>query len=104
MQQLCSDTYALMKKKMTETQASMRLYLANKDTETILFKPIRLNIQVNHHTNKVSTSEFRPFFLDFNFFCGNIIQRKTVQLSMLQRQSKSLFYFSYKSKSYTHES
>ncbi|CBY07795.1 unnamed protein product [Oikopleura dioica] len=45
MQQLCSDTYALMKKKMTETQASMRLYLANKDTETILFKPIRLNIQ-----------------------------------------------------------
>jgi hypothetical protein len=79
MQQLCSDTYALMKKKMTETQASMRLYLANKDTETILFKPIRLNIQVAEKTVKVRTKEFRPFFLNFNFFFGNTIQRKTVQ-------------------------
>lgn len=63
MQQLCSDTYALMKKKMTETQGSMRLYLANKDTETILFKPIRLNIQVLNSSLSVSLTCFLGCFL-----------------------------------------
>lgn len=51
-----------MKKKMTETQASMRLYLANKDTETILFKPIRLNIQVADKTVKIPYRRVQAVF------------------------------------------
>lgn len=43
--ELCSETYRELKSRTLNTQKSMKLYLANKDTEYILFKPIRLNIQ-----------------------------------------------------------
>lgn len=38
-------TYRIMKNKLPGTLQSMSLYLANKDTEFILFKPVRNNIQ-----------------------------------------------------------
>ncbi|XP_046902260.1 conserved oligomeric Golgi complex subunit 3 [Hypomesus transpacificus] len=38
-------TYRVMKNKLPSTLQSMSLYLANKDTEFILFKPVRNNIQ-----------------------------------------------------------
>uniref|UniRef100_A0A3B3R7D3 Conserved oligomeric Golgi complex subunit 3 n=1 Tax=Paramormyrops kingsleyae TaxID=1676925 RepID=A0A3B3R7D3_9TELE len=38
-------TYRVMKTKLPATLHSMSLYLANKDTEFILFKPVRNNIQ-----------------------------------------------------------
>ncbi|KAL0985564.1 hypothetical protein UPYG_G00158660 [Umbra pygmaea] len=38
-------TYGVMKRKLPETLQSMSLYLANRDTEYILFKPVRNNIQ-----------------------------------------------------------
>ncbi|XP_018597021.1 conserved oligomeric Golgi complex subunit 3 [Scleropages formosus] len=38
-------TYRVMKTKLPGTLQSMSLYLANKDTEFILFKPVRNNIQ-----------------------------------------------------------
>ncbi|CAL8322159.1 unnamed protein product [Merluccius merluccius] len=38
-------TYRVMKGKLPGTLQSMSLYLANKDTEFILFKPVRNNIQ-----------------------------------------------------------
>uniref|UniRef100_A0A8C5WG53 Conserved oligomeric Golgi complex subunit 3 n=1 Tax=Leptobrachium leishanense TaxID=445787 RepID=A0A8C5WG53_9ANUR len=42
---LLSSTYKTMKIKLPLTLRSMSLYLANKDTEFILFKPVRNNIQ-----------------------------------------------------------
>ncbi|KAM8975629.1 conserved oligomeric Golgi complex subunit 3 isoform 2-T2 [Pelodytes ibericus] len=42
---LVSSTYKTMKTKLPLTLRSMSLYLANKDTEFILFKPVRNNIQ-----------------------------------------------------------
>ena len=45
MAQLCSETYRELKSRTQRTQKSMKLYLANKDTEYILFKPIRINVQ-----------------------------------------------------------
>ncbi|KAI2660931.1 Conserved oligomeric Golgi complex subunit 3 [Labeo rohita] len=38
-------TYRILKNKLPGTLQSMSLYLANKDTEFILFKPVRNNIQ-----------------------------------------------------------
>uniref|UniRef100_A0A671PV61 Conserved oligomeric Golgi complex subunit 3 n=1 Tax=Sinocyclocheilus anshuiensis TaxID=1608454 RepID=A0A671PV61_9TELE len=38
-------TYRILKNKLPSTLQSMSLYLANKDTEFILFKPVRNNIQ-----------------------------------------------------------
>ncbi|CAB1346555.1 unnamed protein product [Coregonus sp. 'balchen'] len=38
-------TYRVMKNKLPSTLQSMSLYLANRDTEFILFKPVRNNIQ-----------------------------------------------------------
>uniref|UniRef100_A0A671TMB8 Conserved oligomeric Golgi complex subunit 3 n=1 Tax=Sparus aurata TaxID=8175 RepID=A0A671TMB8_SPAAU len=38
-------TYRVMKSKLPSTLQSMSLYLANRDTEFILFKPVRTNIQ-----------------------------------------------------------
>nr|XP_006009291.1 PREDICTED: conserved oligomeric Golgi complex subunit 3 isoform X1 [Latimeria chalumnae] len=40
-----ASTYKTMKTKLPVTLRSMALYLANKDTEFILFKPVRNNIQ-----------------------------------------------------------
>ncbi|XP_051999085.1 LOW QUALITY PROTEIN: conserved oligomeric Golgi complex subunit 3-like [Xyrauchen texanus] len=42
---LVMATYRIMKNKLPGTLQSMSLYLANKDTEFILFKPVRNNIQ-----------------------------------------------------------
>ncbi|XP_075055840.1 conserved oligomeric Golgi complex subunit 3 [Mixophyes fleayi] len=42
---LVSSTYKTIKTKLPVTLRSMSLYLANKDTEFILFKPVRNNIQ-----------------------------------------------------------
>ncbi|XP_043927984.1 conserved oligomeric Golgi complex subunit 3 [Protopterus annectens] len=42
---LLSSTYKTIKTKLPMTLRSMSLYLANKDTEFILFKPVRNNIQ-----------------------------------------------------------
>ncbi|GAA6081558.1 conserved oligomeric Golgi complex subunit 3, partial [Tachysurus ichikawai] len=42
---LVMSTYRVMKNKLPLTLQSMTLYLANKDTEFILFKPVRNNIQ-----------------------------------------------------------
>ncbi|XP_074649305.1 conserved oligomeric Golgi complex subunit 3-like [Tubulanus polymorphus] len=40
-----AETYKLLKTKVPIIARAMNLYLANKDTEYILFKPIRLNVQ-----------------------------------------------------------
>ncbi|XP_052004439.1 conserved oligomeric Golgi complex subunit 3-like isoform X1 [Xyrauchen texanus] len=42
---LVMATYRIMKNKLPGTLQSMSLYLANRDTEFILFKPVRNNIQ-----------------------------------------------------------
>ncbi|CAG05904.1 unnamed protein product, partial [Tetraodon nigroviridis] len=42
---LVTATYRVMKSKLPSTLQSMSLYLANRDTEFILFKPVRNNIQ-----------------------------------------------------------
>ncbi|XP_030642854.1 conserved oligomeric Golgi complex subunit 3 isoform X2 [Chanos chanos] len=42
---LVMSAYRVMKTKLPSTLQSMSLYLANKDTEFILFKPVRNNIQ-----------------------------------------------------------
>uniref|UniRef100_A0A663MCL7 Conserved oligomeric Golgi complex subunit 3 n=1 Tax=Athene cunicularia TaxID=194338 RepID=A0A663MCL7_ATHCN len=42
---LVSSTYKTIKTKLPSTLRSMSLYLSNKDTELILFKPVRNNIQ-----------------------------------------------------------
>ncbi|XP_077473160.1 conserved oligomeric Golgi complex subunit 3 [Stigmatopora argus] len=42
---LVMATYRVMKNKLPSTLQSMSLYLANRDTEFILFKPVRNNIQ-----------------------------------------------------------
>lgn len=38
-------TYRVMKSKLPSTLQSMSLYLANRDTEFILFKPVRVGIR-----------------------------------------------------------
>ena len=43
--ELCAETYRELKSRTQITLRSMRLYLANKDTEQILFKPIRISVQ-----------------------------------------------------------
>ncbi|XP_033760571.1 conserved oligomeric Golgi complex subunit 3-like isoform X2 [Pecten maximus] len=40
-----SETYRNLKTRLPTVQRSMSLYLANRDTEVILFKPIKVNIQ-----------------------------------------------------------
>uniref|UniRef100_A0A8C2U8J1 Conserved oligomeric Golgi complex subunit 3 n=1 Tax=Coturnix japonica TaxID=93934 RepID=A0A8C2U8J1_COTJA len=42
---MVSSTYKTIKTKLQSTLRSMSLYLSNKDTEFILFKPVRNNIQ-----------------------------------------------------------
>ncbi|TNN04252.1 hypothetical protein fugu_001281 [Takifugu bimaculatus] len=42
---LVTATYRVMKSRLPSTLQSMSLYLANRDTEFILFKPVRNNIQ-----------------------------------------------------------
>lgn len=39
-------TYRVLKNRLPGTLQSMSLYLANKDTEFILFKPVRVSISI----------------------------------------------------------
>ena len=43
---IVSETYMLLKSKLTSTLQSMGLFLANKDTEYILFKPVKVRKQL----------------------------------------------------------
>uniref|UniRef100_A0A8C1M435 Conserved oligomeric Golgi complex subunit 3 n=1 Tax=Cyprinus carpio TaxID=7962 RepID=A0A8C1M435_CYPCA len=45
MNDIVMATYRILKNKLPSTLQSMSLYLANKDTEFILFKPVRNNVQ-----------------------------------------------------------
>ena len=49
-----SETYMLLKSKLTSTLQSMALFLANKDTEYILFKPCKVRTlhDVSRHQPK----------------------------------------------------
>ncbi|XP_067668938.1 conserved oligomeric Golgi complex subunit 3-like isoform X2 [Haliotis asinina] len=42
-----AETYKNVKTKLPSVHRSMSLYLANKDTESILFRPIKVNVQQN---------------------------------------------------------
>jgi len=42
---LVSENYRKLKVEMKKTMKSLTLYLANKETEQILFKPIKIKIQ-----------------------------------------------------------
>ena len=42
-QEVIAETYRNLKNRKGEVQRSMGLYLANKDTEFILFKPIKVS-------------------------------------------------------------
>ena len=42
-QEVVAETYRNLKNRKGEVQRSMGLYLANKDTEFILFKPIKVS-------------------------------------------------------------
>lgn len=47
---LVSESYMLLKSKIPSTLQIMSLYLANKDTEYILFKPVKVGM-MNFHVN-----------------------------------------------------
>jgi hypothetical protein len=47
--ELILENYNLMKRQLPEIFKIMSLYLANKDTEQILFKPIKVNSRTNFH-------------------------------------------------------
>ena len=42
---LVSESYMLLKSKIPSTLQIMSLYLANKDTEFILFKPVKVRLR-----------------------------------------------------------
>ena len=45
--EVVTQTYKNLKQKVPQVQNSMALYLANKDTEFILFKPIKVGSSFN---------------------------------------------------------
>ena len=45
-----AETYKNLKNKKADVQKSMALYLANKDTEFILFKPIKVRGEENKNS------------------------------------------------------
>ncbi|KAK7090645.1 conserved oligomeric Golgi complex subunit 3-like isoform X2 [Littorina saxatilis] len=45
---VATETYRNIKTRLPALQRSMALYLANRDTEAILFRPIKVNIQQNY--------------------------------------------------------
>ena len=55
LRELCIESYRELKSRAQSTQKSMKLYLSNKDTEYILFKPIRMNIQAAYSQLQVDT-------------------------------------------------
>lgn len=58
-----SETYMLLKSKLTSTLQSMALFLANKDTEYILFKPVKVSSlsSCDHFRRRPNTAEEYPF-------------------------------------------
>ena len=44
LQDVVAETYKLLKKSLPNLQKSMALYLANRETEIILFKPIKVGV------------------------------------------------------------
>ena len=42
-----AETYRNIKTRLPNIHKSMALYLANKDTEVILFKPVKVNIYIS---------------------------------------------------------
>ena len=52
----------LLKSKLTSTLQSMALFLANKDTEYILFKPVKVTklSSYNHFRRRPNTAEEYP--------------------------------------------
>ena len=44
---IVAETYKLLKKSVATVQRSMALYLANRDTEIILFKPIKVKLYIS---------------------------------------------------------
>ena len=57
-----SETYMLLKSKLTSTLQSMALFLANKDTEYILFKPVKVSrlSSCDHFRRRPNTAEEYP--------------------------------------------
>ncbi|XP_076454216.1 conserved oligomeric Golgi complex subunit 3-like [Babylonia areolata] len=45
---VATETYRNIKTRLSGVQRSMSLYLANRDTEAILFRPIKVNVQQNY--------------------------------------------------------
>lgn len=56
LRELCIESYRELKSRAQSTQKSMKLYLSNKDTEYILFKPIRMNIQAAYSQLQVDNT------------------------------------------------
>ena len=59
---IVAETYKLLKKSVATVQRSMALYLANRDTEIILFKPIKVKINA-------SQSLYNKLHLDITQSC-----------------------------------
>lgn len=54
-----AETYKLVKKSVPSVHRSMALYLANRETEIILFKPIKVNVQQRFQKlNEILTEHF----------------------------------------------
>ncbi|XP_060583115.1 conserved oligomeric Golgi complex subunit 3-like isoform X2 [Ruditapes philippinarum] len=54
-----AETYKLVKKSVPNVHRSMALYLANRETEIILFKPIKVNVQQRFQKlNEILTEHF----------------------------------------------
>lgn len=88
-------TYRILKNKLPGTLQSMSLYLANRDTEFILFKPVRVsniswflwchrhvteNNDVNFSTRSVRTTSSR-FFSDCMPYCRKSTAERTCRSS-----------------------
>ena len=60
---MCIESYRELKSRAQSTQKSMKLYLSNKDTEYILFKPIRMNIQAAYSQLQVEIQKYHNLLL-----------------------------------------
>jgi conserved oligomeric Golgi complex subunit 3 len=59
-----SESQRNIKNKLAAIQRSMQLYLSNKDTEFILFRPIRVSIIMNNREER----KFHEKIIDFSYF------------------------------------
>ena len=62
-----AETYKLLKKSVTVVQRSMALYLANRDTEMILFKPIKVGsgfiTEVSYSLDKIRAQDKKGYLI-----------------------------------------